>query len=234
MLLKFMLISVITLPITAFATIWITLADPKSNKIGAIGASSGFIGERNTVVHVDNRGIAVIGANYLGRNNQELYQLLTAPYNSVEELVNTFSESINRDPRVPRRVTLVTSKFETATAATWGCNAGNQYCAEHTGGHFAIAGGGLESEQVIAAAVQLLSRPQTRRLALECQLYLGMRAMFEAGGEILLFRRVAYLVDDLGQQGDGRISIFHRGRWQEEWLLEQLEQKLIKDGHKCW
>lgn len=215
----------------SYATIWITLSDPLSNKIGVIGASSGYIGDYRTMVSVDNKAIAVVGSWYLGRRQAHLFEVLSDPNLSATQMAQVFSDLINRD-RHKRRVSLVTSKFQNASEPGRGCHTGNNYCGKYEEESFSITGGGLISEEVIMKAKMALQSERVKKLPFECQLYRGMKAIFEAGGEIKLFNRLALQVDDISLTNDSKRYLFFR-KGDENSLLSLLHDHLSSKAISC-
>lgn len=216
---------------SAFATIWITLADPESKKIAAVGASSGPIGDYRTMIYSDNSGIAVVGSYVLGRRNSYLYQLVGNQALSASELVREFSETINRGP-YKRRVSVVNSRFETAAEAGRGCHSDNYYCGAAEEKFFTVMGGGLVSENVVLEARDVLNDPAVKRLPIECQMYKGIEAVFKAGGEKLLFNRLSFVVDDLKLINDIQTDLYFRNG-HENSLLEAFAKKIKASGIDC-
>lgn len=215
----------------SFATIWITLSDPASGKIGVIGASSGYIGDYRTMVPVDNHGIAVVGSWYLGKKQKHLVSVITNPALTAAEATAEMSRMINQDSH-KRRISFVNARFENASVPGRGCHANNRYCGKYEDPHFSITGGGLVSENVILAARDVLSDSRTEKLPFECRLYLGMKAIFQAGGEYKKIERLAIAVDDVRVNGDNRISLWFR-KGAEDSLLKQLAEKLSTRGLNC-
>lgn len=215
----------------AIATVWITLADSKSHKIGVIGASSGYIGDYRTMVSADNQAIAVVGSWYLERRQSHLIETLSDPNLSAKQMALVFSDLINQD-RHKRRVSLVTAKFENASEPGRGCHDRNYYCGKYESKNFSITGGGLVSEEVILKTKEVLEDERTRNLPFECQLQKGITSIFESGGEIKLFNRIAIQVDDTSLKNDSKGKVFYR-RGPENSLLSQLQQHLVTLGINC-
>ncbi len=214
-----------------FATIWITLSDPASGKIGVIGASSGYIGDYRTMVPVDNHGIAVVGSWYLGKKQDHLISVIRNPALTAHEATAEMSRLINLDSH-KRRVSFVNARFENASVPGRGCHANNKYCGKYEDPHFTITGGGLVSENVILAARDVLADARTEKLPFECRLYLGMKAVFDAGGEYKTIERVALAVDDLSVNGDNKMLVWFR-KGAEDSLLKQLSGRLSTRGLNC-
>lgn len=228
----FSLLTIILPCFSAYATIWITLADPESNKIAVVGASSGNIGNTRTMVAVDNYGIAVVGSWYLRRQNPHLRDLVKNEELSATELALEFSRLINRD-RHKRRVSFVNARFQNASEPGRGCHVNNQYCGKYVEGRFSVTGGGLVAEEVILAAKDVLEDPTIQELPIECQMYKGIEAIFNAGGEYKLFNRLAYLVDDVTKKEELKIKVYYRGRGYEANLLKQFKRQIESLGIDC-
>lgn len=216
---------------SAFATIWITISDSHSQKIGVVGASSGYIGDYRTMVAVENEGIAVVGAWYIDRKQNHLKSVLKDHSLSAREKVSKFSSLINRDQH-KRRVSLVTKNFENASEPGRGCHQNNDYCGKFEGGHFSITGGGLESENVILHTSRILLDSVTQSLPFECQMYKGIEAVFNSGGEIKTINRLAYMTDDVAVDNDLKHEVFYR-KGSEKNLLQQFKESLRKQGILC-
>jgi hypothetical protein len=216
---------------TASATIWITLADPRSNKIAIVGASSGYIGDYRTMVSVDNYGLAAVGSWYLGKKQGPLKELLKRDELSAREKVEEFSRLINMDS-MKRRVSLVTSHFENASEPGRGCHEENHYCGKFESKLFTVTGGGLVGENVILAARDELLKPEVHALPIECQLYRGIKAIFESGGEKKTFNRLSYMVDDVTVVNDVKHELFFR-MGKETDLLKKFEASLKNQGLNC-
>lgn len=223
----FFILTLLTTP--AFATIWITIGDPSSQKIGVVGASSGNIGDYRTMVPVDNTAIAVVGSWYLGKKQKHLTALLRNRAMTAHEVAKEFSRLINLDSH-KRRVSLVNARFENASEPGRGCHRDNNYCGKYEDPHFTITGGGLVSENVINAGRDALLSAE--HLPFECRMYLGIKAIFHSGGEFKKINRLAYIVDDIRVNGDNRIHLFHR-KGHENNLLDQFHRKLTASGIQC-
>lgn len=228
---KFILsLSLFLLSISAHATLWITLSHPQSDKIAVIGASSGHIGDYRTMVSVDNAGIAVIGSWYLNRKQDNLKSLIRNETLTAREMVTEFSRRINLDSR-KRRVSFVNARYENASEPGRGCHRNNNYCGKYEAEHFSITGGGLVSPNVINAGRIALEDPRIQSLPIECQLYVGMKAMFDAGIEFKTVKRLAFLIDDLRIEGDNRIHLYRKGN--EQSLLKQFLKEIRARGILC-
>ncbi len=226
---SFLLLSSLLFSATSFATIWITISDPASHKIGVVGASSGYIGDYRTMVPVDNTGIAVVGSWYLGRKQKHLVELMKNEAMTASEVVKEFSRLINQDSH-KRRVSFVNARYENASEPGRGCHSHNYYCGKYEDPHFSITGGGLVSENVILAAKDVLQASE--HLPFECRMYLGIKAIFHSGGEFKKINRLAFIVDDLRVKGDNKIHLYHR-KGHEDSLLQKFHQKLTSRGFNC-
>lgn len=218
-------------PHTAFATLWITVSDPQTNKIGVVGVSSGYIGDYRTMVPVDNHGVAVVGSWYLGKDQQALVDLLKNSSLTARETAEKFSYMINRDS-YKRRVSLVNARFENASVPGRGCHEHNYYCGKFEDQDFTITGGGLESENVILSAARTLQASSTKYLPIECQLYAGINAVIQSGAEIKRLERLSFYVDDLHKLNDGEIRLIKR-KGAEEGLLRQFRNEIEARGINC-
>lgn len=216
---------------TTHATIWITVSDPQSNKIAVVGASSGHIGDKRTMVPVDNYGIAVVGSWYLGNNQDHLKKLIRNETLSASEVAKEFSRLINLDSH-KRRVSFVNARFHNASVPGRGCHASNHYCGKYEDDRFTVTGGGLESENVILAAKDVLLDRNVQRMPIECQLYKSIEAVFAAGGEYKKIERLAFHVDDVGLDKDGKTHLYFR-KGGEGSLLTQFKTKLSSMGLTC-
>lgn len=215
-----------------FATIWITYADPQSNKIGVVGASSGNIGDKGTMVLVDNHGIATIGSWYLTNKQHKTLKKRIAQNNlSATAAVEEFSEIINRDS-YKRRVSLVNAHFENASRPGRGCHQDNHYCGFIEQPQFTVTGGGLVSENVLLAAKEALLDPAIQHLPIECKLYKGIEAIIKSGGELKIIKRLAFAVDDLAKNKDLKSHLYHN-KGLESSLLKQFENHLKANSIKC-
>lgn len=183
------------------------------------------------MVSVDNKALAVVGSWYLGRRQGSLIEVLSDPNLSAAQKAQVLSDLINRD-RHKRRISLVTADFENASEPGRGCHDRNIFCGKYESKYFSITGGGLESEEVILKTKEVLEDGITRKLPLECQLQKGIKAIFESGGEIKFFNRVAIQVDDINLKDDSKRYVFFR-RGHENSLLEQLQEHIVSLGINC-
>lgn len=214
---------------SALATIWITISDPQGHKIGVVGASSGYIGDYRTMVPVDNKGIAVVGSWYLGRNQRTLVELIRNEALTASEVVKEFSWLINQDS-YKRRVSFVNARFENASKPGRGCHSHNYYCGKYEDPLFTITGGGLVSENVILAGKDAIQASES--MPMECRMYHGIKAIFLSGGEFKTIERLSFIVDDLKLNGDNRITLFKR-KGHENSLLTQFAGRLKSLGFNC-
>lgn len=212
----------------ASATIWITLADPRTNKIAIVGASSGDIGDYRTMVSVDNYGLAAIGSWYLGRNQTNLKALMKDERLTAREVAVEFNRLINLDSK-KRRVSFVNARFETASVPGRGCHSHNHFCGKIEADQFTVTGGGLVGENVLIAAKDALENSST--LPIECQLYRGIKAIFESGGEIKRIKRLSFMIDDVTKDGDVQHKLFKRGN--EAALISDFRAHLLSMGFSC-
>lgn len=183
------------------------------------------------MVSIDNKAMAVVGSWYLGRRQDSLMEVLSDSNLSAAQKAQVLSDLINRD-RHKRRVSLVTSDFENASEPGRGCHDRNIFCGKYESKYFSITGGGLESEEVILVTKKALEDERTRKLPFECQLEKGMRAIFESGGEIKLFNRIAVQVDNIHLKDDSKRNVFFR-RGHENSLLDQLRKHHASLGINC-
>ncbi len=227
----FFSLSLVLFALSAHATLWITLSHPRSDKIAVVGASSGNIGDYKTMVSVDNHGIAVVGSWYLDRRQDHLKYLMRNETLTAREVAKEFSRLINLDSH-KRRVSFVNDRFENASEPGRGCHSDNYYCGKYEAEHFTITGGGLVSPEVINAGRVALENPRIQTLPVECQLYLAMKAMFDAGIEFKTVNRLTFLIDDLRRERDNRIHLYFR-KESEQSLLDQFMAEVKSRGISC-
>lgn len=228
---KILLFLIYFFPLTASATIWITLSDPKENKIGVVGASSGLIGNKRTILSVDNHGIAVVGSWYVEKDHRKLKRFIKSSSQDAPSTASELSQFLNLDQH-KRRVSFVNSQFQNAARPGRGCHEYNAYCGSVEEEHFTIVGGGLASSEVITKTQELLKSQAFERLPFECKLYRSIEAIFLAGGEIKTMNRLAFVVDDLSKKRDAKIVLFHRKK-EEKDLLIQFEERLRQKRIVC-
>ena len=218
---------------TSNATVWIVMANPSENKIGAIGMSSGPIG-RDTLVYEDNIGIISIGAFSLRRAHKKLSPLLYRAVSTSRMIQEMSLKASDRKGKYQRRVTLVRSNFEVATVAGGGCHTENNFCGETKGKYFAITGGGLTGPENLTETAKFIEFNQTTNMPIECQLEAAMQKLAIIGGEWKLFERLVFLVDDIQIRGDSKVEIFKRnGRWEGDLNQDLRDYLLEKKNIKC-
>ena len=221
--------------LSANATVWIMIGDPAENKIGAIGMSSGNIGDK-TFAMADNAGIISIGAWYVSKAQKRLSPLLyrsISTQNMIEEISREANRKVYRNGKYTRRVTLIRSNFETASLAGKGCHNANYYCGEVVGQNYVITGGGLTSPEVISETVKVIEANAKMNMPLECQLAKAMRKLADMGGEWKLFERIMIGVDDLSLRRDAYSKYFKRKGRHENDLHADLNSYLKKKHIYC-
>ena len=220
---KAICIAVVSIGVSARATIYVAAYDPATRAIGYAYSSSGANFWQTKV-----KGKGLIGAQAYGLCSEATPEKWLREGLSAQGVADELTRQCRQAGWEKFRLVAITADGAIAgVIAKQGCHRQNEVCGEIKSRDFIVIGGGLEANVLEAARDFNDALPS--ETSLPCRLYRTLREVYRAGGEKKDFRGASVTVDF-----PSRSKLMHwEARGAEGTLLETIHNQMHQEGHVC-
>jgi hypothetical protein len=192
---KFVVVlALLVVSVIASETIYISAFDPITKTIGQAYSSSGG---NFWQIYVKNRGMIGEQASGLRGCPRATPRKLLEDGVNATEIAKIIQVQCGAYDQYRLNINTIDGDLTTVIAAQ-GCHNGNKICGTRNTTNFIVTGGGLR-DGVLDAALNRWKQLDPK-VSLTCRLYITLKAIYDAGGEVKPFRGASLTVDGLSMK----------------------------------